>query len=43
MSIFELLHPEDLEHTWAGFELTQEGQPTLRFVNRYRCKDGSYR
>ena len=43
MSIFELLHPEDLEHTRAGFELTQEGQPALRFVNRYRCKDGSYR
>jgi len=43
MSIFELLHPEDLEHTRAGFELTQVGQPALRFTNRYRCKDGSYR
>jgi PAS domain S-box-containing protein len=43
MSIFELLHPEDLEHTRAGFELTQVGQPALRFANRYRCKDGSYR
>jgi len=43
MSIFELLHPEDAEHTRAGFELTQVGQPALRFVNRYRCKDGSYR
>ena len=43
MSIFELLHPEDLEHTRAGFELTQVGQPALRFVNRYRHKDGSYR
>jgi PAS domain S-box-containing protein len=43
MSIFELLHPDDLEHTRAGFELTQVGQPALRFVNRYRCKDGSYR
>jgi hypothetical protein len=41
--IFELLHPEDLEHTRAGFELTQVGQPALRFVNRYRCKDGNYR
>jgi hypothetical protein len=26
-SIFDLLHPEDLEHTRAGFELTQVGQP----------------
>ena len=43
MSIFELLHPDDLEHTRAGFELTQIGQPALRFVNRYRCKDGAYR
>jgi PAS domain S-box-containing protein len=43
MSIFELLHPDDLEHTRAGFDLTQVGQPALRFVNRYRCKDGSYR
>jgi PAS domain S-box-containing protein len=43
MSIFELLHPEDVEHTRAGFELTQVGQPAIGFVNRYRCKDGSYR
>ena len=35
---------DDLEHTRAGFELTQVGQPALRFLaNRYRCKDGSYR
>ena len=43
MSIFDLLHPDDLEHTRAGFELTQVGQPAIRFANRYRCKDGSYR
>jgi len=43
MSIFELLHPEDVEHTRAGFELTQVGQPAICFVNRYRCKDGSYK
>ena len=43
MSIFDLLHPDDLQHTRAGFELTQVGQPALRFANRYRCKDGSYR
>jgi hypothetical protein len=43
VSIFELLHPDDLEHTRAGFELTQIGQPAIRFVNRYRCKDGGYR
>jgi hypothetical protein len=43
MSIFELLHPDDVEPTRAGFELTQQGQPAIRFPNRYRCKDGSYR
>jgi PAS domain S-box-containing protein len=43
MSIFELLHPDDLEHTRAGFELTLVGQPAIRFANRYRCKDGTYR
>ena len=43
MSIFELLHPDDVERTRAGFELTQLGQPAIRFPNRYRCKDGSYR
>jgi PAS domain S-box-containing protein len=43
MSIFELLHPDDIERTRAGFELTQQGQPAIRFPNRYRCKDGSYR
>ena len=43
MSIFEILHPDDVERTRIGFELTQQGQPAIRFPNRYRCKDGSYR
>jgi PAS domain S-box-containing protein len=43
MSIWELLHPDDLERTRSGFALTQIGQPAIRFPNRYRCKDGSYR
>ena len=43
MSIFELLHPEDVERTRASFNLTQQGQPAIKFPNRYRCKDGSYR
>ncbi len=32
-----------MERTRGGFELTQQGQPAIRFPNRYRCKDGSYR
>lgn len=43
MSIFELLHPDDVARTREGFNLTQEGQPAIQFPNRYRCKDGSYR
>ncbi|WP_309645159.1 PAS domain-containing protein [Phenylobacterium sp.] len=43
MSIFELLHPDDVERTQAGFDLTQQGQPAIRFPNRYRCKEGGYR
>jgi PAS domain S-box-containing protein len=42
-SIFELLHPDDVERTRGGFDLTQQGQPAIRFPNRYRCKDGTYR
>ena len=43
VSIFEMLHPDDVERTRVGFELTQRGQPAIRFPNRYRCKDGRYR
>jgi PAS domain S-box-containing protein len=43
MSIWELLHPDDVERTRGGFNLTQIGQPAIRFPNRYRHKDGSYR
>ena len=43
MSIFELLHPDDVERTRVGFNLTQAGKPALRFPNRYRHKQGHYR
>ena len=43
MSIWELLHPDDVERTRGGFNLTQIGQPAIRFPNRYRHKDGTYR
>jgi PAS domain S-box-containing protein len=42
-SIWELLHPDDVETTRGGFALTQIGQPAIHFPNRYRHKDGSYR
>ena len=43
MSIFEMLHPEDVERTRAWFKLIQTSEPTVRFSNRYRTKDGDYR
>ena len=43
MSIFELLHPDDRENTRGGFTRLTQGTPAVNFVNRYRCKDGSYR
>jgi PAS domain S-box-containing protein len=43
MSIWELLHPDDVQRTRDGFNLTQQGQPAIRFANRYRRKDGGYR
>jgi PAS domain S-box-containing protein len=42
-SIWDLLHPDDLERTRGGFALTQIGQPAIKFPNRYRCKKGGYR
>jgi PAS domain S-box-containing protein len=42
-SIWEFLHPDDVERTRGGFNLTQVGQPAIHFPNRYRCKDGTYR
>jgi PAS domain S-box-containing protein len=42
-SVWELLHPDDVERTRGGFNLTQIGQPAIHFPNRYRRKDGGYR
>jgi two-component system, cell cycle sensor histidine kinase and response regulator CckA len=37
------LHPDDLAATMQDIEKVRTGKPTTGFVNRYRCKDGSYR
>jgi PAS domain S-box-containing protein len=41
--IFDLLHPDDLPKTRDGFAGLKDGTPVVNFVNRYRCKDGTYR
>lgn len=39
----ELVHPDDAYMTSAGFDRLSLGEPLINLVNRYRCKDGSYR
>lgn len=43
MSIFEMLHPEDVERTRECFNAILAGETVVNFENRYRCKDGEYR
>ncbi len=39
----DLVHPEDMEKTLRAMSLLESQEKVLNFVNRYRCKDGSYR
>ncbi|AUX38720.1 anti-anti sigma factor protein [Sorangium cellulosum] len=39
----EFVHPDDREATLAEATALFQGRMTIRFDNRYRCKDGSYR
>jgi PAS domain S-box-containing protein len=39
----DLVHPDDRERTTAEAGKLAEGKETIRFENRYRCKDGGYR
>ncbi len=40
---YDFLHPDDIEKTQAVFRAHETGKNAVLFVNRYRCKDGSYR
>lgn len=42
-SYASFLHPDDLESSAATFSLAMQGEPILRFENRYRHRNGSYR
>jgi PAS domain S-box-containing protein len=39
----DLVHPDDMEATLTALSHLAAQQPILDFINRYRCKDGSYR
>ena len=40
---YDYVHPDDLEETLQAINQLADQQSVLQFVNRYRCKDGSYR
>lgn len=39
----DFVHPDDLPATWQAIQDLANDQYVTGFVNRYRCKDGSYR
>lgn len=39
----DLVHPDDLEATLKALKKLGRNEKVLNFVNRYRCRDGSYR
>lgn len=41
--VFDYLHPDDAAGSQRALGQITSGQPIYDFVNRYRCKDGSYR
>lgn len=40
---YDLVHPDDLEATQQEIEKLSRGIPTISFVNRFRCQDGTYK
>jgi PAS domain S-box-containing protein len=43
MSIFDLIHPDDLEMAHGRFHRLVRGEPARSAINRYRGQDGTYR
>ena len=39
----DFVHPQDRDATLAEIKKMTQGQDTIAFENRYRCKDGSYK
>ena len=41
--LLDFVHPDDLDRTQQELSVLADQQISLNFVNRYRCRDGSYR
>ena len=41
-SFINLVHPDDLASTYKEIEKLAQGEMTISFENRYRCKNGEY-
>lgn len=39
----DFVHPDDMQSTLDAMSTLTQGKDVLNFINRYRCKDGSYR
>ena len=39
----DLVHPDDVEPTNKTVEAQLKGNPVANFINRYKCKDGTYK
>lgn len=39
----DFVHPDDVQSTLDAISVLDAQTPVLNFINRYRCKDGSYR
>jgi PAS domain S-box-containing protein len=39
----EFVHPDDLQETKEALNAMTEQNPLIDFINRYRCKDGTYK
>jgi len=40
---FDYIHPDDVKSTKEAVARLASGQEVIAFINRYRCRDGSYR
>jgi len=43
MTLFDLVHPEDLDNTLNGYKKLAAGEPIQLMENRLRCKDATYK